>query len=236
MATVNFYLDRADRFEKYQIFMVYQHKGTKFKIYSKERTDKKAWDPVKQRIKRNYAGYLEVNRNIDQIEAIILKIVRHAGFNSVDPMSSYVKSELHKEIQAPENKENKVPDFHDEFQTFIDSSMLLKSHNTIRSYKSTLVRIQEYESKVKRKISFETIDIEFYEKFRKYLISDCHLLNNSIGKHIKILKTFLNYATEKEISDKMIKNKTKWALCVFESANKLNYPDYIMDAVEWCNE
>ncbi|MCK5344202.1 MAG: ATP-dependent endonuclease, partial [Candidatus Heimdallarchaeota archaeon] len=44
------------------------------------------------------------------------------------------------------------------------------------------------------------------------------------------------YATEKEISDKMIKNKTKWALCVFESANKLNYPDYIMDAVEWCNE
>jgi hypothetical protein len=138
MATVNFYLDRPDRYEKYQIFMVYQHKGTKFKIYSKEKTDKKAWDPVKQRIKRNYAGYLEVNRNIDQIEAIILKIVRNAGFNAVDPMSSYVKSELNKEIQAPEDKENKAPNFHDEFQTFIDSSVLLKSHNTIRSYKSTL--------------------------------------------------------------------------------------------------
>ncbi|MCK5467175.1 MAG: hypothetical protein KAI99_01655 [Cyclobacteriaceae bacterium] len=36
MATVNFYLDRADRFEKYQIFMVYQHKGTKLKFIQKK--------------------------------------------------------------------------------------------------------------------------------------------------------------------------------------------------------
>ena len=45
-----------------------------------------------------------------------------------------------------------------------------------------------------------------------------------------------DYDTEEKISKYMIGNKTKWALCVFESDNKLNYPNYIVDAVKWCNE
>ncbi|MCM1986286.1 ATP-dependent nuclease [Methanococcoides seepicolus] len=46
----------------------------------------------------------------------------------------------------------------------------------------------------------------------------------------------IDYDTEEKITEYMSKNKTKWALCVFESNNKLNYPKYIMDAVKWCNE
>ncbi|WP_440955527.1 ATP-dependent nuclease [Methanosarcina sp. Mfa9] len=45
-----------------------------------------------------------------------------------------------------------------------------------------------------------------------------------------------SYNTEEKISKYMINNKTKWALCVFESDTKLNYPKYIEDAVKWCNE
>ena len=209
MATVNFYIDKPDRLDKFNIIMLYQHKGGKFKIFSQEKTEKKGWDPIKQRIKRNYPGYLEINRNIDHIEAIIRKVVRDANFNSIEPVASYVKNELNKEFREGEGEENKAPEFHDEFQAFIDASLILKAHNTIRSYKSTLARIQEFESKVKRKIDFESIDFEFYEKFSKYLISDCKLLNNSIGKHIKILKTFLNYATDKGINQNLAYKKFK---------------------------
>lgn len=44
------------------------------------------------------------------------------------------------------------------------------------------------------------------------------------------------YDTKEKICQYMLNNKTKWALKVFESENKLNYPKYIMDAVKWCNE
>ena len=58
-------------------------------------------------------------------------------------------------------------------------------------------------------VTFDSIDIEFYEKFRKYLISDLKLLNNSVGKHIKILKTFLNYAVEKGVNTNLTYKKFK---------------------------
>lgn len=209
MATVNFYLDKPDRLDKFNIIMLFQHKRTKFKIFVQEKADKNAWDPIKQRIKRNHGGYTEINRNIDHIEANIRKVVRDAIFNSIDPLAPYVKDQLNKKNEEGEDHEIKAPEFHEEFQRFIDSCMMLKAHNTIRSYKSTLARIREYESKVKRKIDFETIDLEFYEMFRKYLISDCKLLNNSIGKHIKILKTFLNYATDKGINQNLAYKKFK---------------------------
>ncbi|MBT3208716.1 MAG: AAA family ATPase [Bacteroidetes bacterium] len=47
---------------------------------------------------------------------------------------------------------------------------------------------------------------------------------------------FLEYDTIDKISEYMQKNKTDWALSVFESAIKLNYPDYINRVIEWCNE
>jgi len=210
MATVNFYLDKPDRFEKFQIRMIYQHQGKKFKIFTKEKTEKKAWNYDKQRVKRNYAGSIEINRNIDEMESILLKIVRDASFKSIAPLPSYVKDKFYKEIHGDEDsKENKPPDLKTEFQTFIDASSSLKSYNTIRSYKSTLKKIKDFEKKTKRKVSFDSIDLEFYEKFRKYLISECKLLNNSIGKHIKILKTFLNYATEKGANQNLAYKKFK---------------------------
>jgi hypothetical protein len=33
----------------------------------------------------------------------------------------------------------------------------------------------------------------------------------------------------------MEKNKTKWALKIFEADDKLMYPKYISDAVAWCD-
>lgn len=41
---------------------------------------------------------------------------------------------------------------------------------------------------------------------------------------------------EEDIIDYMGKNKTAWALKVFESDNKFNYPQYILDAIKWCDE
>ena len=209
MATVNFYLDRPDRLEKCPIFIVYQHQGKKFKIFTKEKTEKKAWNFDKQRVKKNYTGSTEINRNIDELEALLMKIVRDASFKSIDPLPSYVKDELFKEVNGIEDKEEIKPELKTEFQTFIDASSTLKSYNTIRSYKSTLQKITDFEKKTKKKVSFDSIDLEFYEKFRKYLISECKLLNNSIGKHIKILKTFLNYAVEKGVNQNLAYKKFK---------------------------
>ncbi|MEX0780179.1 MAG: AAA family ATPase [Balneolales bacterium] len=44
------------------------------------------------------------------------------------------------------------------------------------------------------------------------------------------------YNTKEKIIEYMESNKTKWALAVFKSIEKLNYPSYINNAVKWCDE
>ncbi len=44
------------------------------------------------------------------------------------------------------------------------------------------------------------------------------------------------YGTVEKVRKYMQSNKTTWALRVFESNQKVQYPDYIQKAVEWCDE
>lgn len=45
-----------------------------------------------------------------------------------------------------------------------------------------------------------------------------------------------DYPSEQDVSDYMENNKTDWALCVFESSNRFNFPDYIVEAIHWAHE
>ena len=45
-----------------------------------------------------------------------------------------------------------------------------------------------------------------------------------------------DYDTEELISEYMIANKTESALKIFSSENSINYPKYINDVIEWCDE
>lgn len=71
-----------------------------------------------------------------------------------------------------------------------------------------------------------TLEPQFVDANKSQLETLC----NTIGLD------FLEYDTIDKISEYMQKNKTDWALSVFESATKLNYPDYINRVIEWCNE
>jgi len=44
------------------------------------------------------------------------------------------------------------------------------------------------------------------------------------------------YDNVDKIRDYMSSNKTTWALNVFESSQRVNYPEYIQKAVKWCDE
>jgi len=44
------------------------------------------------------------------------------------------------------------------------------------------------------------------------------------------------YSTLQKVSDYMEDNKTDWALKVFQTEIKFNYPDYIIKAIKWVHE
>ncbi|MEX2437685.1 MAG: hypothetical protein WD449_00340, partial [Candidatus Babeliales bacterium] len=46
----------------------------------------------------------------------------------------------------------------------------------------------------------------------------------------------VDFSSQAAISNYMVKNKTKWALKVFDSDKRLGYPDYINNVIAWCDE
>src|SRR5690606_12041600 len=85
------------------------------------------------------------------------------------------------------------------------------SKTTERSYQQTINLLERYSKKYGIELTFDDIDMRFYRQFCGYMELENYALN-SIGKHIKNLKTFLNEALTLNLTSNLVfKNK---AFCV----------------------
>ena len=81
----------------------------------------------------------------------------------------------------------------------MENSKATKSQGTILNYNATLTRLKGFSEYRAQEITFQSINQSFYEAFMNYLIREHKSLNNTVGRHIKVLKVFLNYCKRMEI-------------------------------------
>lgn len=72
--------------------------------------------------------------------------------------------------------------------------------DTSKGFATTYNRLKDFKAVYKRQIDFDTIDIDFYNKYVKYLMHDLKLRYSTTGDNIKRLKTILNEGTERGIN------------------------------------
>lgn len=101
----------------------------------------------------------------------------------------------------------------------------------------------DYDTKITGKyVDFEDSDtIEIFADERNELRTLEPQLVNANKGNLKLLCEILeidesDYKTEQLISDYMIANKTESALKIFNSDKSIQYPEYINDVIEWCDE
>ena len=76
-----------------------------------------------------------------------------------------------------------------------------KSEGTLKQYRAAKHHLQAYEKKYKTKLTFDSINLDFFYKYVSFLktvknLSGEPLCQNTIAKDIRILKTFLNEAVD----------------------------------------
>jgi integrase len=102
----------------------------------------------------------------------------------------------------------------DEEQYFVNFAIKFmgesdRKRETKKSYQTTINKLLEYEKKYKIKLRFVDIDIDFYNKFKKWLLtstykkngSEFHYTKNYIGTIFKNISTFMNKSSKKKIHD-----------------------------------
>ena len=189
MATINFYLDRPDRKNFRPIFLVYQNDSKKLKYFTKLKIEEKSWNNKTQLVKGGFSYASQVNINLTKIKGIVEKIVSDALYEEVSPTPEYVKKLLHDRLGNDLEKS----DFHTYFDKYISDSETIKGKNTIKSYVTVYNKLKEFEEVKAYTLTFKNINADFYQKYIDFIVKDLKQLNNSAGKHIKIIKSFMNY-------------------------------------------
>jgi integrase len=221
MANINFYLRDKNSVSSTPIILFVQFNRVRYKISTNETIAPKYWDDKKQRVKSGLIGHAEFNRRLNTLKTTTETILReYQNENNLQNPSPEKFRELIKEKLYPETvtkeSENDLFRFCENYLLEYETKLNPKtgkpiSPNTLRVYKQAFRELQGFKSKhyKNRPFNFEHIDYYFYTQFQKYLITDRLYSTNTVGKHIKTLKSFFLEAHARGLMPNFISSKFK---------------------------
>jgi integrase len=205
MAKVNFFLKEPNSLDSL-IYLCIDSKGKRIKISTGEKINPRFWDQDNHRAKSTskFPQYPELNSFLNSLEVETEKFILTAKAGIVLPET--LKQHIKKYLGKGEIKPNS---FYSVFKEFKEISAIARHGRTIQKYSTLETHLTDFQ-KVKRvNITFENIDVKLYDKLHSYYLNDLKLLNNTFGKYISTLKTFLNWATERGYNTKLDYRKYK---------------------------
>ena len=192
MATLNFYLDKADKQGKSFIMMTYLAGGQKFRHSVKLKIFPGKWLSRKQRLKENNQEDRFINSHIDNLENIIKEAQTHSLLSNNEIDFSYVKR-----FNNALGKHALKRTLLDCFDEYIAYSRTNHRFKTTERFISTLNHLKEFRKAKRYELTFERINQNFYECFMNFLLVDKELLNNSVDTYIKTVKSFITFSVDR---------------------------------------
>lgn len=169
-------------------------------------TDKKKSNFQRATNVKKIKSHAELNSRLDDLEGIANNVIRryvndYKKQPTVEILRDLLNKELFDTIETPF-------DFFSFFKKFIEESKTktniqtgrIIASSTIKIYNNALNHLKDFSIKRKKRIDFDTIDLDFYQDFSDYLTINKNFATNTIGRVIKVVKTVLNDATERGIN------------------------------------
>lgn len=225
--SVRLNLDAPNSKKESRILVYINHNYKKFKFPSGEKIEPRFWNPKQQNVRSNYPYNGEMNERLRKLtnyfeDAIDYLVQENAEIDRESIVNAFNLVQQNTRI-SPERKKRTHFDFLSFIDQFISDCETGKrlingkrySPLTIKSYKATRNHLTKFQTFYGSKLGFDKLNKNFYDSFISYfyqreiskgkdennqaIIETGHTIN-SVGKHIKNLKVFANYAAEKGIT------------------------------------
>lgn len=198
MAQVTFVLKEPQKEElkKKQtiVFLLFRYSGTTVKYSTRQKIHPDFWNAEKQRarITKLYPLHVEFNSLLNKIEHEATNVFRRLLNDNITPTPDKIKEALDEAIKKPDStgRKNLIAFA----KKLIEKTT--KKPETVANYKQTVRVLEEFSTSKKILLSFDNVNLDFYEDFLKY----CHnkqYSTNTIGGFIKNIKVFMNEAFER---------------------------------------
>ena len=164
-------------------------KGAKYRRSIGESIPVKYWNKTKKRVKTSaeFSYGSIINDTIDKWNYAALRALAVFKEYSNPPASEEFFAQLDKEFYKDDKQEPEMVYFTDYLYTYIKRYESARSIITIRHYNTTRNKLIEYEKTLPKRLSFEDINIEFYNDFRRWFFLHGYT-DNYFGSIVKVIK------------------------------------------------
>ncbi len=150
----------------------------------------------------DYESNVLINTFKNEIMGLIRTLQQRGELTKPNLMIG-VKS-IKEKLTNPNHHQEQTIYFLDYVSRHIERSKATRKHITIVQYKNILNKLKTFESGQKIRLTFDGVDYDFYNAYIDYCKQDLNLSTNSIGKHIKHIKMWMNSATEEGLNTNMM--------------------------------
>ena len=178
------------------IFIRYTHRGRVTFFSTRKKIQPDYWDETGQKAKRSYKGFSTLNIYLSKYCQQFEDIVNKALLQGIDPTVNYVRKNYLD--QNGLNKQIPFVNFERFCRQHIQESSKTKKAPTIRSYNDFIHVLSLYKkSRGLKSLEYEDFTLQWYYDFMQFYIEERGASNNTFGKQIKTLKSFLNDSVRK---------------------------------------
>ena len=216
-----------------KISIWYTHKSETLLKTTHISIDPKHWDSNREMVRKSCRGYIKLNSILQEKKTHVLNIAQTALLNGVDPTVEHVRNELN-----GKNERREIPPLMEFIESFIEESKAVRKESTIKTYNTAFKYLKDYQTHKGLKLNYESITLDFYFDYLRYLHSVKRLSVNGTSNKIKCLKTFmerafdLNYHNNLSYKNKKFTTPKKESFQIYlneleiKSIYKLDLSDY----------
>lgn len=200
MAVVNYYLKDNDvkNSKPTLIYLSFYYEGKRLRISIKEKILAKNWNQKDQKARRSEEGHAQLNQRLEKLTSDYQKAYRLLlSLNKKITPDSLI--EQVDEINNVLNKSNKT--LMGFINDYIETAVYKVKHGTIKSYKTTQSALKKFQAHRRKRIDFDSIDLNFHDEYTAYLFKNLNYSGNTVGKHVKNLKVFMGEAKERGLTN-----------------------------------
>lgn len=199
MATVSFHLKEPKADRPTAIFAYLAHEAGRVKVYTGLSIHPAKWLSTAQRAQvrgrgNDLNGHL--NDTLDAAEADLLDCYGHHRAAGTLPTAAQLKAATAPAAPAPNAAPVGGADLLDTFTDWIAGRALTHTPNTLRTYRTTLRHLNDFQAVAKYPVAFDTVGGTFAARLAEYLLTHRQLRDTAVRKNLVILKCFLGWATE----------------------------------------
>lgn len=219
---VKFYLRNSRSNNKTMILLSYSYNANgesyRLRCSTKERIEPKNWNPKGQKVKSSAASSTVINAQLRKINSLLPDVLFSIKREGGNPSEKHLQERLYKELDGTKHSKQTFFEYADNYhQRSIDEK---KSNQRCRHIKSVIKDLRTFQKWSGKRIDFDTIDLNFYDRYKNYHLN--HRGNNltTFGSKVAILKAILNDATARKVNSNMA-YKTKGFTAVSSKSDNI---------------